>query len=76
MDRARADRSRVVLEFDHPVLFLVAFIKKQGADRVCFEATGAYHRDLEYALSRSGMSFVKANPRRSEASVRAVAVLS
>ena len=43
---------------------LVAFIKAQGADRVCFEATGAYHRDLEYALSRSGMSFVKANPRR------------
>jgi transposase len=42
----------------------LAFVRAHGADRVCFEATGAYHRDLEYALGRSGISFVKANPRR------------
>ena len=42
----------------------VAFVRAHGADRVCFEATGAYHRDLEYALGQSELSFVKANPRR------------
>jgi transposase len=42
----------------------VEFARAHGADRVCFEATGAYHRDLEYALGKSGICFVKANPRK------------
>lgn len=42
----------------------LTFVRAHGADRICFEATGAYHRDLEYALAQSGISFVKANPRR------------
>lgn len=42
----------------------LAFVRTHGADRVCFEATGAYHRDLEHALGQSSLSFVKANPRR------------
>lgn len=39
-----------------------ALIKWANEGRVAFEATGAYHRDLEQALAKAGIDAIKINP--------------
>jgi transposase len=43
---------------------LVRWIGKQNGSLVVFEATGAYHRNLEAALAANGTAFAKVNPRQ------------
>ena len=43
---------------------LVRWIGKHDLQLVVFEATGAYHRNLEAALAASDMAFAKVNPRQ------------
>jgi transposase len=43
---------------------LVRWIGTHDAPLVVFEATGAYHRKLEAALSASDTAFAKVNPRQ------------
>lgn len=44
---------------------LVRWIEKLGRPLVVFEATGAYHRQLEAALGAQDVPFCKVNPRQS-----------
>ena len=43
---------------------LLKWIKLRPAQLVIFEATGAYHRQLERALGRQSVPFVKVNPKQ------------
>jgi len=43
---------------------LIRWIRKGQLPLTVFEATGAYHRQLEMALSKSHLPFTKVNPRR------------
>ena len=43
---------------------LIRWIGKRNESLVIFEATGAYHRCLEVALSANGTAFAKVNPRQ------------
>lgn len=43
---------------------LVRWIRKHEAPLVVFEATGAYHRNLEATLAASETAFAKVNPRQ------------
>jgi transposase len=43
---------------------LMRWIGRDFAPRVVFEATGAYHRQLETALAAQGIPHVKVNPRQ------------
>jgi transposase len=43
---------------------LVRWIGKQNGSLAVFEATGAYHRNLEAALAANGTAFAKVNPRQ------------
>src|SRR4029077_17811888 len=43
---------------------LVRWIGKQNGSLAVFEATGAYHRNLEAALATNGTAFAKVNPRQ------------
>jgi transposase len=43
---------------------LIRWTGKDDLPLVVFEATGAYHRQLEVALSASGVPFAKVNPRQ------------
>ena len=43
---------------------LIRWIRKGRLPLTVFEATGAYHRQLEMALSKSQLPFTKVNPRR------------
>jgi len=43
---------------------LVRWIGKENGSLVVFEATGAYHRNLEAALAANGTAFAKVNPRQ------------
>ena len=43
---------------------LVRWIGMQNGSLVVFEATGAYHRNLEAALAANGTAFAKVNPRQ------------
>jgi transposase len=43
---------------------LVCWKEKQNGSLVVFEATGAYHRNLEAALAAKGRGFAKVNPRQ------------
>lgn len=43
---------------------LIRWIGKADQPLIVFEATGAYHRQLEAALGASGISFAKVNPRQ------------
>jgi transposase len=61
--RLPADEHR---RFSNDVQGLRALIKWIGPDpvaRVVFEATGAYHRNLERTLDRAGLPLAKVNPR-------------
>lgn len=42
------------------------------AKRLVFEATGAYHRQLEVALSAAGLPIVKVNPRQAKRFAQAI----
>jgi transposase len=41
---------------------LIGWTKQRDRPLVVFEATGAYHRQLEAALGASGIPFAKVNP--------------
>ena len=43
---------------------LSAFLAKHKPERIAFEATGPYHRQLEAALAAAGLAYAKANPRK------------
>lgn len=43
---------------------LCRWARERGDVLVVFEASGAYHRDLEQALARRGLAFAKVNPRQ------------
>ncbi len=43
---------------------LTKWIRLQPASLIIFEATGAYHRQLEQALGTKGIPFVKVNPKQ------------
>ena len=43
-----------------------------GNTVIVFEASGAYHRDLERMLSRRGLTFAKVNPRQARKFAEAI----
>ena len=62
-------------QFANSAAGLRAFCRwASGCDAVAivFEASGAYHRDLERALSRQGMTFAKVNPRQARRFAEAI----
>ena len=44
----------------------------EDASLIVFEASGAYHRDLERVLSRRGLTFAKVNPRQARRFAEAI----
>jgi transposase len=43
---------------------LLAWLRGVTITRVVFEATGAYHRELERTLAQAGLAYAKVNPRQ------------
>lgn len=62
-------------QFANSAAGLRAFCRwASGCDRaaIVFEASGAYHRDLERALSRQGLAYSKVNPRQARRFAEAI----
>lgn len=55
---------------------LIRWIKMTVIDRIVFEATGPYTRDLEQALAGAGLPIVKVNPRQARRFAEAVGTLA
>lgn len=55
---------------------LIRWIKSMPVDRIVFEATGLYARDLERALSSAGLPAIKVNPRQARRFAEAVGTLA
>ncbi|WP_366140092.1 transposase, partial [uncultured Jannaschia sp.] len=51
---------------------LCRWVRERGDVLVVFEASGAYHRDLEQALARRGLPFAKVNPRQARRFAEAI----
>ena len=43
---------------------LIAWINKRHVERIVYEPTGPYHRELERAIDKAGLPIVKVNPRK------------
>lgn len=55
---------------------LCAWLGKHREVLIIFEATGAYHRGLERHLSKTGLSFVKVNPKQARRFAQAIGKLA
>lgn len=51
---------------------LCRWASEQEGAAIVFEASGAYHRDLEQALARRGLTFAKVNPRQARRFAEAI----
>lgn len=55
---------------------LLAWIGKSKTQLIVFEATGAYHRQLELSLGRASFSFAKVNPKTARRFAQAIGKLA
>ena len=55
----------------HPAL--VKALRQAGVERICLEATGAYHLDLALALEAAGLAVMVVNPKASKRFAEALA---
>lgn len=55
---------------------LCAWLGKHREVLIVFEATGAYHRGLERHLSKTGLSFIKVNPKQARRFAQAIGKLA
>lgn len=51
---------------------LCRWASKQDGAVIVFEASGAYHRDLEHSLARQNLTFAKVNPRQARRFAEAI----
>ena len=55
---------------------LLTWIGPKAVARVVYEATGAYHRQLESALARAGLPLAKVTPRQARRFAEIIGVLA
>ncbi len=55
---------------------LLAWIGRDPVARVVYEATGAYHRQIESILGQAGLPLAKVNPRQARRFAEAIGVLA